>query len=112
MSDLKQERKEFESKKKKWFHEIKYNIEQIELQLGRMERNTFTLKKNPHEPGYYYNNDMTGEIEHHLKSIKETFEEAEDEESKLIMKEEDAEEENKKNANIDWTEYQRTVNRG
>ena len=105
MADLKKKREELEKKKKEWLQEIKLNIQQIEGQLGKMEQKGFTLKKDAH--GYFYENDTTGEIDHHLKSIKETFEEAENEESSLQMREEDAEEE--KSANIKWADYHKAI---
>ncbi len=111
MADLKKQRAELEKKKDKWKTEIKYHTEQIEGRLGDMERKTqshFDLKKDAQ--GYYYDNDSTGEIEHHLKKIKAIFEDAENIEYKLQMDESDAEDEkNEKNANIKWADYNKVV---
>jgi hypothetical protein len=105
-TDLIKKRKELEKKKAEWETEIKSHIQQIELQLGRMEQKNFTLKKD--NQGYYYENDTTGEIEHHLGKIKEIFEDSKNEESSLQMKEKDAEEE--KNANtIKWADYKKAI---
>ena len=107
MADLKKEREVLKKKKTEWETEIKYHIEQIELQLGRMERNSFTLKKDNQQKNYY-ENDTSGEIEHHLGKIKEIFENAENEESSLQMKEEDAEEEKSANT-IKWADYKKAI---
>ena len=105
MPNLVQKRKDIERKKKGWFSDIKYQIEQIAIQLGRMEKEAnFTLKKDNHN--YYYQNDTSGEIERHLNKIKEIFEDAENEESALIMEESNEEE---KNASIEWTDYLKAV---
>ncbi len=79
--------------------------------LGKIEQKPFILntsdRKNP-----YYQNDMTGSINSHLQKIKEIFSDAADEESSLIMEEEDIEDElSEKNANIEWKDYLKTVNR-
>jgi len=99
------DRKEFERKKEKWFTDIKHHIEQIEMQLRKMgSKQNFVLKKDNHD--YYYQNNTSIGIEHHLKKIKEIFEDAENEESALIMEESNEEE---KNASIEWTDYLKAV---
>lgn len=99
-------RKELEKKKNEGFSGIKYQIEQIKALLGKMERKeNFTLKKDNHN--YFYQNNTTGAIEHHLGKIKEIFDEAENEESDLIMKEKD--EEDERSASIGWPDYLKAV---
>lgn len=111
MPNIEQKRRDLEKKKEKWFSGIKFQIEQIEIQLGKMEKEeNFTLKKDNHN--YFYQNDTSRTIESHLKKIKEIFDEAEDKESSLIMEESDEEELTEKSANIEWTDYLRAVKGG
>jgi len=82
------------SKKKKedFLRTIKYNLGQMEIYIGKIERGQFDLnRKNRSDP--YYENDLTGEMEHHLNRIKKTFKEAEKMESDLLSEEEELEEE-------------------
>jgi len=105
--NIERERKELETKKKKWLSEIKFSVKKMSEFLSKIKQQPFTLdmkdRKNP-----FYQNDTTEGINHHLQRIKEIFEEAEDEESRLIMKEEDAEE--NKSAHINWDVYKKAVN--
>jgi len=102
------DRKEFERKKEKWFTDIKHHIEQIEELLGKMGRKQeFALKKE--NRNYYYQNNTSKAIEHRLGEIKEIFEDAENEESALIMRESDEEEQ--RSATIEWTDYLKAVAR-
>lgn len=98
-AELEKKKKALESKKKKWLTDIKYQMEQMELFLGKMERQPFTLD---YRHGPYYKNDFTGDLEHHLKKMKEIFKEAVEEEHALVREEEDLEsdEEFEKRANI------------
>lgn len=109
--DLEKKKADFESKKKGWLSDIKFQTEAIEGFLGKIERNPFSLDTRDRR-NLRYKNDFTGDLEHYLKKMKEIFEEASDEESSLIMEEEDLEdEESEKRAKISLADIIRdTIN--
>ena len=89
---LEQKEKAFETKKKEAFDTIKYNLEQMTNYITKMQHNPFTLDTR-NRRNQFYKNDITGELEHHLNKLKETFSETADEESSLNMEREDIEDE-------------------
>jgi hypothetical protein len=122
MANLEQKKKELEKKeknleknKKEWFEDIKYQIGQIETYLGKIERNPFELDiRDPSNT--YYKNDLTGDLEYHLKKMKEIFEKALEEEDSVRTEREDIEEEEsdrsaKNFKDVKWGDYQKAVKR-
>jgi len=84
--------KAFEAKKKDAFETIKHNLDQMKTFIARMEKKPFDLNmKDPRNP--FYENDITGELEHHLGRLTETFNKLADEESSLIKEKQDIEDE-------------------
>ena len=85
--ELEKEEKKLQEKKEDFLFTVKHGLSQIAIYVEKMKHNKFELK------GSRYLNDFTGDMEYHLKEMKEAFEEAEEMESSFISKKEDLEEE-------------------
>jgi hypothetical protein len=96
---LEKKKEELKKKKADLLHTIKNNLEEMEGYIGKIERNPFELRSKAAEG---FQNDFTGDLQHHLNEVKEAFEEAEMEESNVDSEEsileEDEEEAKEKRA--------------
>jgi len=94
-SELEEKKKEFKDKKDKARDSIQHNLGELEENIGKMERNPFELVRDGSGVKDYYQNDFTGNLEYHLKEIKELMSDLADDEQYLVREEEDLEEEEK-----------------
>jgi len=91
-TDLEATKQIFKRKKEKTKNDIKSEIDHIEMYLNKMKEDNLILdNRDPVNP--FYERDKTKEIQRHTKKLQEIFNDLADEESNILMEEEDIENE-------------------